>query len=115
MSRQDVTLEVYDEMERACSKHPHSQPGKRDPIRSAALVGEEAGEILKAALDLTRPALHKNKQLDNTILLARLRNEIVQTAAMCHLWLQNFEETINHVNQGKEVEGLKSRRLEAGS
>lgn len=94
VTRQEVTIEVYDEIDRACSIHPRSQPGKCDPVRSAAIIGEEAGEILKAALDLTRPVMMGNKRVtDPAILLMRMRTEILQTAAMCHLWLQNWNET----------------------
>ena len=39
------------ELEKAAVSHPNYPA---DPVRRAAIVGEEAGEVLAAALDLTR-------------------------------------------------------------
>lgn len=50
-----------------------------DPLRRVALVAEEAGEAVKAALDLTRPTLPAH---DIAYKRKELRKELVQTVAM---------------------------------
>jgi NTP pyrophosphatase (non-canonical NTP hydrolase) len=60
-----------------------------DPLRRAALVAEEAGEALKAALDLTRsvkPDANTSKAREE------LRRELVQTATMALRVLTAMEE-----------------------
>jgi hypothetical protein len=52
-----------------------------DPLRRAALVVEEAGEALKAALDLTRPNCDMSESA-RISLRQDLYNELKQTAAM---------------------------------
>ena len=61
------------EMTRAEEIHPNYP---MDPLRQTALMCEEAGEALKAALDLTRPIGSA------TAYRRRLRRETVQTAVM---------------------------------
>ena len=54
-------------------------PGMTDPVRSAALVCEEAGELIKAALDLTRGSTQPNAA---QALERAMYREAVQTAAI---------------------------------
>ncbi len=50
-----------------------------DPLRRAALVAEEAGEALKAAVDLTRTSIPSHEIVS---VRGELRDELVQTVAM---------------------------------
>jgi hypothetical protein len=47
MSQSDIILEVRAEVKRAETLHPHWPP---DPIHGAAIVSEESGEAIRAAL-----------------------------------------------------------------
>jgi len=64
-----ITAEVLKELERARGLHP-CYP--QDVIHQAAIVGEEAGEVLKAAIDRT---YHAGTEAD-------LIMELIQTGAM---------------------------------
>jgi hypothetical protein len=61
-----------------------------DPIHAAAVIAEEAGEIVKAALDFTYSSGP----------LADMEAEAIQTAAMCIRFLENL-------NMYKKVDTLK--------
>ena len=52
-----------------------------DVIHATALVNEEAGEAVQAALDLT----YDNGSIDH------VREELIQTAAMCFRALENID------------------------
>jgi len=69
--------EIYDEYFRAATLHPN---WPEDLIHQAAIVGEEAGELLQAALKYTYE--------DGT--RAAIRKEAIQTAAMCYRLLINL-------------------------
>ncbi len=67
---------VYRELERAREKFPH---WPTDPIHAAAIVAEEAGELVKAALDYTYlEGTHED-----------MDKEAAQTAAMGIRFLMN--------------------------
>ena len=68
-----IWADVTAEMERSASR-----PYPSDPLRRSALVAEEAGEALAAALDLTRDPGHA----DAGVLRERLRTELIHTAAV---------------------------------
>ena len=74
---------IMTEYDRSCIKHPIYTS---DVLRRVAIIAEEAGEAVKAALDLTRPS-----NPDYTLLRAELREEVVQTAAMCVKMLMMME------------------------
>ena len=58
------------ELDRACEKHPQFPT---DIIHQVAVVGEEAGEALRAAMNLA----YEDGDVDE------LKKELVQTAASC--------------------------------
>lgn len=67
--------EVLTELQRASKLYPN---WPTDPVHAAAIVGEEAGELLQAALDHTYADLnHLGPNTDK-----RLKTESVQTCAM---------------------------------
>jgi hypothetical protein len=68
--------ELLAEMERAETIHPNWPD---DTIHQAAVVSEEAGEALQAALNAVYHASDP----------AKIRKEIVHTGAMCLRWLKN--------------------------
>lgn len=77
--------EIFVELRRAEEKHP-GYP--QDNIHRAAILGEEAGEVLRAAVQLRYECGDR----------ATLRKEIVHTAAMAYRFLFALamdEEAIN--------------------
>lgn len=80
----EIWVKVIQELDRAEEKHP-SWPD--DVIHGAAIVCEEAGEVIKAAFDLTYSVATEEQ----------LEKELVQTAAMAvrmllHLTKPNGED-----------------------
>ena len=69
ISRADAILLLLEELDQAIEKHP---VWPSDPVHAAAIMVEEAGEALQAALDLTYGGKHAHK----------LKKEIVHTGAM---------------------------------
>lgn len=86
---QAVWVDVVDELDRAMTIHPRLPV---DPLRRVALISEEAGESLKAALDLTRggPSTPLDTTHDN--LNEQLYAEVTQTAAMALLVMMAMRE-----------------------
>jgi hypothetical protein len=82
-----VMSRVCAEIERARSKH-REFPGNNNPVRSAGIICEEAGEAMKDALDVTREGNNPSRR---DYLRIALRTEIVQVAAMAILWLEMME------------------------
>ena len=79
LSGVDLLEAVIDEVKRAEAKHPH---WPTDIIHQAAIIAEESGEMVRAALQLS---YEKGSQED-------LRTELIQTAAMCFRMLKNLPE-----------------------
>lgn len=73
----DVWKYLCAEYEEANRKHPNYP---KDALRRTAIMCEEAGEALQAALDLTRGADHGHHDLARAD--DRLFNETIQTGAM---------------------------------
>ncbi len=67
---------IKKELKRAKSIHPN---WPKDPIHQAAIITEEAGEVLQAA----------NNYVYHTASQDKIREEVIQTAAMCLRWLEN--------------------------
>lgn len=68
-------------------------PLPSDPIRASAILGEEYGEVCRAALELTRPWY--NTQGPHTradVRREQLVHELEQVAAVCFLWIMNIQE-----------------------
>ena len=61
---------IFNELEAAEKKHPH---WPEDKIHAVAIMSEEAGESMQAAIDCT----YANGDLE------RLKKELAQTGAMC--------------------------------
>lgn len=81
--RQHIEQEVDDELQKAKAKHPHWPD---DIIHAAAIVGEESGELIRAALQYKYEGGKKEK----------LRKEAIQTAAMCLRFIENLDaETVS--------------------
>lgn len=78
-----ITREIFDELKAAKEKHPD---WPKDLIHAAAIVGEEAGELLQAAI---------NYEYMDVIYLddarKKIKDEAIQTAAMCVRLLENLE------------------------
>ena len=71
----DVINDIQAELRRSAQLHPNYP---EDDLRRAAITVEEAGEVVKAALELTRP----HPSLDHEGDLLRLYEECCHTAAM---------------------------------
>ena len=76
-----IIKEVREEMDRAEAKFPGWPV---DPIHGAAIVAEEAGEALQAALDYYYDRSDERP----------LRKELIHTAAMALRFLKNFDITM---------------------
>lgn len=72
--------EIESELQRATKKHPNYPT---DMFQQLAIMQEEAGEVTKAVLDH-----HFEKGT-----LEHVREELIQTAAMCVRMLQNLPKT----------------------
>lgn len=73
-----IIQDVLDELERAQEKFP-TWPS--DPVHAAAVVAEEAGELVKAVLQST----YEQAPFDN------VRKEAIQTVAMALRFLASFD------------------------
>ena len=79
MKIENIYLEIDQEMRRAKIRFPQ---WSLDPVHGAAIVAEEAGSVVKAALDFYygRGGSHL------------LKKELIHTAAMAIRFLLNFEK-----------------------
>lgn len=91
-----ITLEVWDEMERAMRKFP---TWPTDPLHAVAVLNEECGELNKAVLQAVYEP-HKSTAAD-------VREEAIQTAAMAIRFLISLD-TYSYVPgaQHKQGEGV---------
>lgn len=80
MNKAEVIEIIFDELRKAEEKHP-GWPS--DVVHAAAILGEEAGEVVKAALDLHYGGF-KEMDMDN------LKTEAAQTGAMAIRLLVNL-------------------------
>jgi hypothetical protein len=74
------------ELEKACQKHPNFP---EDPIHQVAIMIEEAGEAMKAAIDVV---YHTEESIDRLAQIHHLKEELAQTGAMCIRCLINLPE-----------------------
>jgi len=77
-SDNDLQCKISEEVIRAESIHPD---WPNDPIHAAAIMMEEAGEVVKAVND----AVEKGSDTDDC------KMEAIHTAAMCIRFLKNFD------------------------
>ena len=82
----NVLSAIESELDRAEGIHPDYPT---DPVRRAAILAEEAGEVVRAALDLTRP--HKRMGYTAAGLTQKMYKEAVHTAAMAVRLLNAME------------------------
>jgi hypothetical protein len=83
MEYEKVITMIQEELCRAITKHP-SWP--TDMIHGAAVVCEEAGELIQATYD------YEYKEADSAQLRQRALEEAVQVGAMAIRFLMNFEK-----------------------
>lgn len=75
--------EIFQEVRKEISRAERKFPGwPEDPVHAAAILGEEAGEALQAALDY----FYGRGDLET------LKKELIQTAAMAFRFLLNLQE-----------------------
>jgi len=88
MKIEHIYLEIDNEIRRAKKLHPE---WSLDPVHGAAIVAEEAGSVVKAALDFYygRAGSHQ------------LQKELIHNAAMAIRFLLNFEKSEDWVKQEK--------------
>ena len=99
VSKKQGTHEILKELERAETIHPFYPI---DPFKQLAIMQEEAGEVTKAVLDWQ----------DGKDTVKHVREELIQTAAMCMRMLKNLDEfpaddtgvPKSQVNIGDEIE-----------
>lgn len=75
-----VLLAILDELHRAEGIHPD---WPTDPVHAAAVIAEEAGEIVKAVNNIV-DGKKKNKDSD-------YKTEAIHCAAMCVRFLKNLD------------------------
>jgi hypothetical protein len=85
-----VMDDVEDELMKAMDKFPQ---WPSDMVHGAAVVAEEAGELVKACLEFS---YEPQKHHDN---LLRVRKEAIQTAAMAVRFLMNLKSMKNKPSQ----------------
>lgn len=76
-----ICNEILLELERAERKHP-TWPA--DIIHAVAIVGEESGELIRAALQMQYESMNEDAAM------MEVRKEAIQTAAMCIRLLKNL-------------------------
>jgi len=79
MRIETVLIRVLAELERAEKLHPD---WPRNPIHAGAVVAEEAGELIQAALNAAEKKASRHLMM----------TEAVQTAAMALRFLKNFDD-----------------------
>ena len=88
MTNIEIRRAVEAEVCKARKKWPESY---KDIIHATALINEEAGETIQAALDLT---------YDNGT-IEKVKKETIQTAAMCFRLLENIEKITTYQHKTK--------------
>jgi len=85
MTLEEATEEIYVEIFRAEKKHG---PFPADLIHGAAIVAEEAGELVQASIS----AIYAGRQSQRDRWCQRTRLEAIQTAAMAIRFLRSYCE-----------------------
>jgi hypothetical protein len=83
VNKQQGTSEILKELQRAETIHPFYPI---DPFKQLAIMQEEAGEVTKAVLDWQ----------DGKDTVKHVREELIQTAAMCMRMIKNLIDTSIH-------------------
>ena len=78
-----ITREIFDELKASKEKHPEYP---KDLIHAAAIIAEKSGELIQAAIDFEYSnLLYKKSQIK------KIKDEAIQTAAVCVRLLENME------------------------
>lgn len=86
MTRQTIWSEIEKEVRKAKKAYPNWPD---HPAAQAGIVVEEAGELMKAALEFKYEKGKKGRTADDQI--ERMREEAIQTAAMAIRFLENLK------------------------
>ncbi len=78
MTTLQIMAEISNELERAEKKFPY---WPKDSIHASAIINEEAGELIRAALQYHYESGE----------ISELKKEAIQCAAMCVRFLKNFQ------------------------
>ena len=87
---------IVAEMARAEDIHG---PYPEDILRGAAIMCEEAGEVLEQALDFTRVKKRNFPMTEDILGITLLRTEVVQTIVCGLNYLYNIEENLNKIEE----------------
>lgn len=93
--RPGTAIEISKAVTKAMNTH---LPFPIDRLRGAAIISEEAGEIMKDALEYTRPGRASEE------ILRQMRREILDTAAACVLMLESIDDYM--VKEHMRVKGI---------
>ena len=98
MTNDEVIDLVFRELGAAEVKHPGWPV---DPVHAAAILGEEAGELLQAALDFTYQG--------GNFELGRMKKEAAQCAAMGIRFLMGFDRYERAINNQRALIRMKEK------
>mgnify|MGYP001251286183 FL=1 len=90
MKRSDIWQQIGLELQRAKKEHPNWPD---HVVAQAAIVSEEAGELLKEALQM------KYEKTDAATSIEAMKQEAIQTAAMAIRFLENLKEVNTDFSQ----------------
>lgn len=101
MKMEHIQKEIEDELTRARGNFPL---WRLDPIHGTAVVAEEAGEVVQAALDF----------YDGIAGAHVLKQELIHTATMAIRFLLNFEKSVSWTeafNKGRKEALERQKKL----
>lgn len=85
MKQPSILDEILKELKRAKKKHPHWPD---HIVARAAIVSEEAGELVRASLNYK----YEGKPENRPACLKEMEKEAIQTAATCIRFLENLKD-----------------------
>lgn len=101
MTPEETLVAIATEMARADQLHG---PLSTDPVRAAAILGEEAGEVLAAALGVTRQPPEDTE--------SHLREELVQVAATAIRMLETLNRSSAMLDRNAKMLDIASQYLD---
>jgi len=82
---------IMDALQHAERKHPGWHT---DPVRQAAIISEEAGEVIQATLNMVEEAERHESGMNRPDLEMKVIKEVAQTGAMALRYLINYERKL---------------------